>query len=328
MTALKIVKGAFDSGRKDYINHAAASEPRIGVLFYDFVEMTIKRKARRMKPSYEKNYKSLLFHLRNFTEEYGVNIYTNSVNEEFLDDFISYLEEKDLTSGYIHYLLVLVKGMVKKAAVYGYAVDSSYDDVEVKTTDSFSVYLSMNEISRLYFYQGLTRIQEKWRDLFIVGCLTAFRYSDYSDLSESNFDEKFITKVTKKTGIKVVIPQHDYVKEILKKYDGKIPSKLSIQQFNRHIKNICRKVGFNEPVTYDYIKGGKTYIVTKQKWEMISSHTARRSFATNMYLTGRMKTYEIMAITGHTTEKSFFRYIRITKRNVVDAIAGDNFFRK
>jgi hypothetical protein len=50
---------------------------------------------------------------------------------------------------------------------------------------------------------------------------------------------------------------------------------------------------------------------TKPKYEFISSHTARRSAATNMYLTGRMKTYEIMSLTGHTTEKSFFRYIRV-----------------
>ena len=61
---------------------------------------------------------------------------------------------------------------------------------------------------------------------------------------------------------------------------------------------------------------------------MVSSHTARRSAATNMYQTGRMKTYEIMALTGHSTEKSFFRYIRTSEDDRVKQIAGDNYFKK
>ncbi len=90
---------------------------------------------------------------------------------------------------------------------------------------------------------------------------------------------------------------------------------------------ICKKVGLTSLIKYSYTKGGRIVNETKEKWELISSHTARRSAATNMYLTGRMNTYEIMAITGHTTEKSFFKYIKITQENTVKQIAGDNFFR-
>jgi integrase len=61
---------------------------------------------------------------------------------------------------------------------------------------------------------------------------------------------------------------------------------------------------------------------------MISSHTARRSAATNMYLTGRWKTFQIMAITGHTTEESFFRYIKVSKTDVAKQMAGDSYFKK
>ena len=57
-------------------------------------------------------------------------------------------------------------------------------------------------------------------------------------------------------------------------------------------------------------------------------HTARRSAATNMYLTGRMKTYEIMQLTGHTSEKNFFRYIKVTSEQSAKHIAGDSFFNK
>jgi integrase len=94
------------------------------------------------------------------------------------------------------------------------------------------------------------------------------------------------------------------------------------------LKNIARKAGFNDAIVYTCTKGRNVNTEYKQKWEMVSSHTARRSFATNMYLTGRMKTLNIMSITGHTTKKSFFRYIKVTKEDAVKQLSGDIIFRK
>jgi len=326
MEALKLIYG--QSGKKDYINHIRQYEPKTGVLFTEFIKNTVRRKSKRMSKSYGSSYESLVKHIQLFSEKYDANIYTNSINEQFMDDFIVYLEEKDLKLNYIKNLIALIKSMAKKAGTYGYAVDFSYDDVNIDSEETFAVFLSLNEITRIYYFQGLTKFQERIRDLFVVGCLTALRYSDYSTLTKDNFQGDFIHKVTKKTGKKVVIPLHDYVREIYKKYDGEISRRLSIQHFNRYVKIICKKVGLDNEIIFHYRRGGKLITDKKQKWEMISSHTARRSAATNMYLTGRMKTFEIMAITGHTTEKSFFRYIKITRDDTVKNIAGDNFFRK
>jgi len=325
-TALKLVKDL--SGKRDYINRLIESEPKTGVLFTDFINQTVIRKAKRMGDSYKHNYKTLINHLTTFSEYYEANIFTNSVNEDFLDDFICYLQEKDLRQTYIVNLVSLVKSMASKAAKYGYAIDQSYDDVTIENEIPFNVYLSMNEIARIYFFKGLTRKQEAIKDLFIVGCLTALRYSDYSTLTRDNFTKDYIIKVTKKTNTKVTIPLHDYVRDIFTKYDGEISKGLSIQHFNRYIKMICHKVGMTDEVIFSYTIGGKLKTETKQKWEMISSHTARRSAATNMYQTGRMKTYEIMSLTGHSTEKSFFRYIKTSTDDKAKQIAGDNFFRK
>lgn len=325
MTALKLIK---ENRKKDYINYASIYEPKTGVLFSDFITQIVARKSKRLGVNYVKNYNTLLHHLKRFSTAFDATIYTNSVNEDFLDDFIVYLEQQELKLSYIKTLLSLTKAMVKKAAVYGYAVDSSYDDVTIDDEEIFSIYLSMNEITRIYYYKDLTPKQQRIRDLFVVGCLTALRYSDYSTLTMDNFQGDFIIKVTQKTGKKVIIPLHDYVREIYRKYDGEISKGLSIQHFNRYIKKICQQIGIVDPVTYNYTKGGKLVTETKQKFELISSHTARRSAATNLYLTGRMKVYEIMAITGHTTEKSFFRYIKITAEDKVKQIASDVYFRK
>jgi len=329
-TVLKIVPAAEMevAGKRDYINRFNLNEPKQGVLFRDFIILTVNRKAKRMAENYSSNYNTLIHHLNKFSELNDADIFTNSVNEAFIDDFITYLEGENLKLTYIKTLLSLIKAMAKKAGSYGYAVDSSYDDVNLDDEDIFTVYLSMNEITRIYYYQGLSKKQERIRDLFVLGCLTAMRYSDYSTLTSDNMQGDFIVKITKKTGKKVIVPMHDYVKEIIRKYNGIINFGLSNQHFNRYIKVICQAIGITDPVTFNYTRGGKLVTETRQKWELISSHTARRSAATNMYLTQRMQTFEIMQITGHTTEKSFFRYIRITGSDSAKQIAGDNFFRK
>lgn len=217
--------------------------------------------------------------------------------------------------------------MVKKAGTYGYLVDPSYDDVYLKEeSSSFAVFLSMNEITRIYYYENLTRKQQRIRDLFIIGCLTGLRYSDYSNLNKEDFQDEFIVKTTKKTN-RVIIPLHEYVKEILEKYEYDLPKNISIQYFNRYVKLICKKIGLNEVITNSYMRGNKIITESKEKWELISSHTARRSAATNMYMTGRMKTSDIMTTTGHTTESSFFRYIKTSTEDKVKSIAGDSYFR-
>ena len=87
--------------------------------------------------------------------------------------------------------------MSRKAGTYGFAIDPTFNDVQMDNEDSFSVFLSMNDITRIYYYKGLTKAQEKIKDLFIIGCLTALRYSDYSTLDSSNFQNDYIVKITK-----------------------------------------------------------------------------------------------------------------------------------
>jgi len=330
MNTLRLVEKSepIAAGKKDYINKLHASEPKHGYHMVDFISDMVRRKLNRMGGSYKTNYDTLIYHLNKFSDINDVVLFTNSINEAFLDDFIGYLQDENLRLNYIKNLLILVKSTVKKAAIYGYAVDPTYEDVDVTQEETFSVYLSMNEITRIYYYKGLTKRQEMIRDLFIIGCLTGLRFSDYSTLTPDNFQGDEIIKITKKTNKKVIIPIHDYVREIYNKYGNKIPNNFCIQHFNRYIQMICQKIGLNEKITFSYTKGGRLVTDTKEKWQLIASHTARRSAATNMYLTGRWQTFQIMSITGHTTEESFFRYIKVTKTDVARQMSGDSFFRK
>jgi len=249
-----------------------------------------------------------------------------------LDDFIIYLEEQRLRHNTIVGYIEKIQSLVRRASQYNYAVDNTYDEIDLLAEPTNAVSLSMNEITGIYYYkfekQDKRKAKERIRDLFVIGCLTALRYSDYSTLTANNLQNGYIVKRTKKTNVDVKVPAHDYVKEIFAKYGGNIPNGLCIQYVNKYLKVIMREIGLNDLVTYSFTKGGKLVTVTREKWELISSHTARRSAATNMYLTGRMKTFEIMKLTGHKTEQNFFRYIRLTSEDTARSISGDSFLEK
>ena len=251
---------------------------------------------------------------------------------EFLDDFIIYLEDQGLRHNTIVGYVLKIQSLVRRASQYNYAVDNTYDEIDLRTEPTNAVFLSMNEITRIYYYrfinQDKRKAKERIRDMFVLGCLTALRYSDYSRLTSQNLINGYIVIRTKKTNVDVKVPAHDYVREIFSKYAGQVPCGLCIQYFNKYLKVIMKEIGLNDLVTYSFTKGGELKTVTREKWELISSHTARRSAATNMYLTGRMKTLEIMKLTGHRTEQNFFRYIRLTNDDIARSISGDMFFRK
>tara|TARA_B110000114_G_scaffold183269_1_gene224197 strand:- start:275 stop:646 length:372 start_codon:yes stop_codon:yes gene_type:complete len=101
--------------------------------------------------------------------------------------------------------------------------------------------------------------------------------------------------------------------DTLLKYDFEPPT-IEEQTFNKLIKEICEKVGINSIQTYEKIKGGKKVTISKPKFEMIASHTGRRTFATKCYNDG-LDTITIMAMTGHKSEKSFMKYIKATSKD-------------
>jgi integrase len=141
--------------------------------------------------------------------------------------------------------------------------------------------------------------------LFIIGLRTGLRISDFLRLKDINLKKGFIEIERAKTGERVVIPLHHQIQSILEKRNGALPNTISDQKFNLFIKEICQKVEINEMT-----KGAKMNSETKRKetgtfpkFELISSHTCRRSFASNLY--GKSPNMTIMDITRHQTENVF-----------------------
>ena len=186
------------------------------------------------------------------------------------------------------------------------------------------VYLTKEELAALYNLKT-TGYKAKARDIFLVGCYTAMRWSDFSRLEEKDITNDTIYFTHKKTGYRVSIPLHPIVKEILERYDGKVPE-ISEQKLNKYIKEVCRDAGITQPVTKVSHKGNDRVEEVKPKCEFVTSHTARRTAATNMYISG-VPAYNIMLITGHTSEKTFRQYIKFEKERNAELMRNNPYFQ-
>lgn len=270
-------------------------------------------------------YRNLLEHFLNFQDHINRSFTTKDIGREEIDAFVQYLHiEEELKISTIKGMVVKLKYLLEKAYLNGWAVDDSYSDAKVRLNESTFVYLSEKEIARIYYYDGLTKKQEEVRDLFVVGCMTGQRYSDYSRLTKDNVVGDNIHVLQQKTKNKAVVPVTDYVKEIFEKYGGKLPEARCIQYFNKAIKVICKKVGLTELVVYEEEQADQVVMVKKPKYEMVCSHTARRTFVTNM-IKNNVERNRIMKCTGHKSSASFDGYDRMTLVDNARALAGNGY---
>ena len=268
---------------------------------------------------------NVLEHFVSYQEHIGRTFSTKDIGKEEIDGFVEYLYvDKSLKTSTIQAMVIKLKYLLGKAYLNGWAVDDSYTDAKVRENESTHIYLKEKEIARLYYYDGLTKKQEEIRDLFIVGCMTGQRYSDYSRISADNIKGDNIIILQKKTKNKAVVPMTDYVREIFNKYDGRLPEARCIQYFNKAIKVICRKAGLTDLVTYEEDQGGEIIMVKKEKCDMVSSHSARRTFITNT-ISDKIPENMIMKLTGHKSSACFMRYNRMTLEDNARALAGNGY---
>ena len=173
-----------------------------------------------------------------------------------------------------------------------------------------NVYLSTEELHAIETVELEHAYHDRVRDQFILLAWTGCRYSDLDKLAEPKSIERGYFELEQmKTGTKVCIPIFEPVKRIFEKYNGELPPVISNQKFNSFLKEICQKAGITEDTSITHTIAGRRIKEYFPKYELVSAHTARRSFATNMFESGA-PALVIMQITGHKTEKAFLSYIK------------------
>lgn len=253
----------------------------------------------RLSSNTIKNFKSLYSHLKVFEKKFK-RLDFDLIDLKFHRAFTDYTAQKGLSLNTTGKLITNLKVVLKEALDNGYNTSTVFMQRKFKSYQVVSdkVYLKYTELDELYNFDFSNHKKlEKVRDLFIILCHTGVRFSDRTQLISDNLKDGIFKISQTKTSKPAFIPTKNIVREIFYKYEGALPFNISNQKFNKYIKEACRQI---------------PSLVSNGKANLVGSHTARRSFATNEYLLSDLLVREIMDITGHETEKSFFKYIRMT----------------
>ena len=202
-----------------------------------------------------------------------------------------------------------------------------------KRKDVDSVYLTKEELRAMMEadISHLSPLHELARDIFMVGVYTAQRVSDYNNIARENIvvlpdGEMMIRLRQRKTGTWVSVPVKEELREILVKYDYRLPH-VSEQSINSCIKEVARVAGIDGPVTVESTSGGVSVMQTRPKYSLIQTHTARRTGATLMYLAG-MDVFNICYVTGHSSIAMLKKYIKADEIDRARTISSDAGFAR
>lgn len=313
------------------LGHKAADGPRT---LFAFIQDYIAKAATRVNPDTGahlaattlKKYTSTLNHLQAFAKAKRMRVDFDTVDLLFYDRFNAYLtSDQRLAMNSVGKYIQTVKTFLRSAAEEGHDVNPAFRSRKFKTPSELTdkVYLTEQELTDLFHLDlsGHPRL-DRARDLFIVGAWTGLRFGDFTTIRPEQITGDRIRVRTAKTGTAVVIPLHACVRAILAKYDNALPRAISNQKMNAYLREFTAMTPtLQDRVSVSSTVAGVRRYVTKAKAELVTTHTARRSFATNYYLKG-VPTRTIMAITGHQTEQAFRLYIRLNADEHADILQG------
>lgn len=323
-------------------NDKATDESRSLLNLIDrFVAGEILYKGKRRTAGTLKSFNLTKNRLLEFSREKKYAITYENITQDFYEKLVRFLEKKQHTNeagervrsisdASINNTIKNLKTIMSVAVDRDYTSNMSFkktDFAKLKLAETDSVYLTWDEIFKLYRHDfSSNKTLEEVRDLFVFGCCVGLRYSDYSRVKPEHITKHdgdyYITMTTQKTGEKVVIPCSPMVTELFAKYHdrpNKLPRSISQQKFNSFLKQAAQQAGLTE-------KSRLQARPDLELWQCITSHTARRSFATNYFLEG-VSSIDLMRITSHQTETSFLKYIKVSRLETAKRV-GDHIKKK
>jgi len=268
----------------------------------------------KLSPALSIKYTTVKNMLTEFNTSRGAEIDFPDFNSDLFNELVNYMvNTKNYSVNNYGRTIGFITTVLRYATIKEYNSNIKFQAVFKRTSEqSDSIYLTEEELETLYKkdLSGNFRL-ERVRDLFLIGCWTGLRFSDFTTIRKEDVNGDRIRLKTQKTKQTVIIPIHPTVRAILEKYNYELPPPISNQKFNKYIQEIAKAAEINSPFTKFITKGGKSISTTRPKHEAVSSHVARRSFATNAYKRG-IEPLLIMAITGHKTQIEFLKYIKVT----------------
>lgn len=240
----------------------------------------------------------------------------SNVDLAFISKFKDYCHSKGYAQNTIARAVKYIVTVCRDARKGGLAVHKDLDDIKEKVVRATHIYLTFSELELVHKVE-LREQLDNARDWLIISCFTGQRVSDFmrfiKDMVKSENGKQLIEFTQVKTKKIMTIPLHPKVEAILEKNSG-FPRPISDQRYNEYIKEVCKLAGITQKIqgTKKDKETNRNKSGVYEKWELVSSHIGRRSFASNFF--GTIPTSLLMFVTGHTTEAQFYAYIGKAER--------------
>lgn len=283
----------------------------------------IKSKTRKVSVGMVRSYKVMKKRLLAFEKYQKSKISFESLDYNFYEAFVNYLTyehlhmrrettirglKKNSVGTSIKQLRIFLRDRIRRKLIK----DIDLSDFKILEEEADTIYLTPIEIQILYSLNLAAHPEwERFRDMFVLGCLTGLRFSDFNEIKSHDIKNGILYKKQSKSDKWVVIPLRSVAYDILiNKFERKVP-KTSNEELNRYIKKVGQLAGIDSPIKISFKKGNQDIVTIKPKFSLITTHTCRRSFCTNEFLAGTPPEL-IMKISGHKSIKDFYKYIRIS----------------
>ena len=309
----EIVKNKFDE-------HFQLAQVSKTLTYSDYFEIYIQQKKESQsvqKDSWQK-YTRIHTAIMELQKKNKTTYYLSSFDSDFFMQFIGHLRGvKEISDNTLRRKLGFFKSFLNWCVRNGYSVNSIYKEITIKPRETSHVALSEKDLEILENLE-LDKRRGYYRDLFLIGVYSGQRVSDYSRFNKEYIEGDSIVIRAKKTGQFSYIPLSPKLKTLLDKYDWLLPT-ITPQKFNVNIHEICKIAGFDETVIRERFYGNKKKTEKIPRYNLIASHTARRTFITLSDQKG-VSHSQIMKVTGIRSIKTLQGYIKVNSESLSKAI--------
>ena len=271
--------------------------------FFDYTKIYLEQRC-ELKYTTKRDYLQTYNTLKEFEINTGYIVTFESINLDFYNRFKHYiLNTLNHSINTFGKRIKIIKSILNYATEIGVNKNTDFlkKGFKVLSEKKKHQYLTTNEIEDIRTIE-LEESLNNSRDIFLMMCYLGLRFSDYPKITRNNINRNTLDIVMQKTNSTVSIPIHPNAMQIIEKWNYSLPYQNS-NTVNRNIKRICKLAEIDNKLDDD-----------SYKYEHISCHTARRSFATNGHINDVPIRY-LMQVTGHKKESTFMNYV-VINRNV------------
>ena len=323
------ILGAFNSADPDKVNkewisdqvdlyyNPTQKEKTIPADLINYIDFYIDYRKDEVKKTSLKKFNVIKHKLQKLEKFRKKQILILDINNDFKNEFVSYCKNELYSQNTIQRELAIIKTFCIHARFLGLETHYQLDSLRLDKAKVEKIYLTFEELSRIEEINSdeLTVSLDNAKDWLIISCYSGQRISDFMRFTENQIrieeGKHFLEFTQMKTSKLTTIPIHPKILEILKKRNGKFPYRISDQKYNDYVKEVCKLAGIDEIVKGSKMleteKGNRKQEGLYKKYELVTSHIGRRSFATNFY--GKIPTTYLINITNHSSEAMFLNYI-------------------